>query len=530
MAHGTNGMWKKDSHCENLLKVATPELYRHNAFRVLGLPINATLREIERHRKRLEMVKKLGIDSPDQNRSCFPLDPPPDQDSIRNAIEQLRDPVQRLIEEFFWFWPLKTGLAQDKVLELLSKQNIDEVVKIWKENEKEGCCVSTHNLAVFHHLDVLDKEKDSTGEELDRCQLLWKSAFEKWQKLLEDVKFWSLLTDRIRVLNDPRLTSETARDIYSSLPKALLLINAKLAVRAAKEDKDTVERHIQLMKQSGFEERTIKDVLHEAASPIRERIKILCAPVTHKAEENPQQANQLLRSLLEKTIPWLQAIDILLPKSSVVRETLHDEIAETVRTCTIAFGNETADWNECLSLTQEILPLAASTPLRNRVKGDIEFIKKNIEIEKANAIFNTCFFCGKSAADPESMAEVSMYGNVTRKHTFTGTKTTYNKRTVPVPRCPKCKRFHEKSSNIGFVGGFITASVVACACFMAWGLEDGICAAIGLGFLGFFVGSFIVGTVSDWSLPKNIKPESNGSNFCLVEELKSQGWDVGDSP
>lgn len=382
MVHGTNGMWTTDSHCETLLKVATPELYRYNAFRVLGLPINATLREIERHRKRLEMVKKLGIDSPDQNRSCFPLAPPPDQDSIRHAIERLRDPVQRLIEEFFWFWPLKTGLAQDKVLELLSKQNIDEVVKIWKENEKEGCCVSTHNLAVFHHLAVLDKEKDSPGEELDRCQLLWKIAFEEWQKLLENVQFWSLLTDRIRVLNDPRLTSETARDIYSSLPKALLLINAKLAVRAAEEDKGTVERHILLMKQSGFEERTIKDVLHEAASPIRERIKILCAPVSHRTEENPKQANQLLRSLLEKTTPWLQAIDILLPNSSVVRETLHDEVAETVRSCTVIYGNETADWKECLWLIEQTLKIAIGTSLRINLRKDQGHIKKIIKDEE----------------------------------------------------------------------------------------------------------------------------------------------------
>ena len=383
MARGKNDIWTADSHSEALLKVATPELYRQNAFRVLGLPVNVTLREIERHRKKLEMMAKLDIDSSDRKQGGYlPLDPPPDGDSIRQAMEHLREPEKRLIDEFFWFWPLKTDSSEDKALELLSKQKIDEALNIWKKNEKEGCCVSTHNLAVFHHLAVLDKEKNSPGEELDRCQLLWKSAFEEWQKLLENVKFWSLLTDRIRVLNDPRLTSETARDIYSSLPKALLLINAKLAVRAAKEDKDTVERHIQLMKQSGFEERTIKDVLHEAASPIRERIKILCASVTHKAEENPQQANQLLRKLLEKTIPWLQAIDILLPKSSAVRETLHDEVAETVRSCTVIFGNETADWKECLWLIEQTLKIAIGTSLRILLRKDQASIKKNIKDEE----------------------------------------------------------------------------------------------------------------------------------------------------
>lgn len=383
MAYDMNHISTADTDCEILLKVATPELYQNNAFRVLGLSVNATLREIEQRRKKLEMMAKLDIESSGRKEEgCFPLAPPPDQDSIRHAIERLRDPEKRLIEDFFWFWPLKTDSSKDKALELLSKQKIDEALNIWKKNEKEGCCVSTHNLAVFHHFAVLDKEKDSPGGELDRCQLLWKSAFEEWRKLLEDVKFWSLLTDRIRVLNDPRLTSETAKDIYSSLPKALLLINAKLAVRAAEEDKDTVERHIQLMKQSGFEERTIKDVLHEAASPIRERIKILCAPVTQKAEENPQQANQLLRSLLEKTIPWLQAIDILLPKSSAVRETLHDEVAETVRSRTVIYGNETANWKECLWLIEQTLNIASGTSLRILLRKDQASVKKNIQDEE----------------------------------------------------------------------------------------------------------------------------------------------------
>ena len=388
MAYDMNHISTADTDCETLLKVATPELYQNNAFRVLGLPVNATLREIERHRKKLEMMAKLDIESSGRKEEGYlPLDPPPDRDSIRQAMEHLREPEKRLIDEFFWFWPLKTDSSKDKALELLSKQKIDEALNIWKKNEKEGCCVSTHNLAVFHHLAALDMEKDSTGEtlsgeELDRCQLLWKSAFEEWRKLLEDVKFWGLLTDRIRVLNDPRLTSETARDIYSSLPKALLLINAKLAVRAAEEDKDTVKRHIQLMKQSGFEERTIKDVLHEAASLIRERIKILCAPVTHKAEENPQQANQLLRSLLEKTMPWLQAIDILLPNSSVVRETLHDEVAETVRSCTVIYGNETANWKECLWLIEQTLKIAIGTSLRINLRKDQGHIKKIIKDEE----------------------------------------------------------------------------------------------------------------------------------------------------
>ena len=528
-------IWAADRYYEPLLEVATPELYRQNSFRILALPINVTMPEVERRRKKMDMAAKLGLASPEQGHGYLPIKPAPDQDCVRTAIERLRNPQKRLIDEFFWFWELTADSPEDKALELLSRRNIDEALNVWEEKEEEGCYISTHNIAIFYHLTALDMEEKSTEgslaeDKLEKCQSFWEGTLSRWQKLLKEVNFWDFLTKRIRDFNDPRLTSQTAKSFYETLPKALLLVNAKLAVQAAlKGDENNAKRHIELVKRFQFEDRLVNATLQEAASPVCQRIKMLCAPVAEKAEDDPEDANQIAHNFLNEIKPSLKAIDVLLPRGSAISESVHDEIAETVRVCTIAFGNETGDWNECLSLTQEILPLAASTPLRNHVKGDIEFIKKNIEIEKANAIFNTCFFCGKYPADSESLAEVGMYGDVKRKQTFTGTKTTYSKRIVPVPRCAKCKEFHDRSSNITLVGGIIGAAIVAVICLAAWG-ADGICAAIGLGFLGFIVGCFIVRTVADWNLPRDIKPESHGSSFFLVKELKSQGWEVGDSP
>lgn len=47
MAYDISHKPTADTDCETLLKVATPELYRNNAFRILGLPVNVTLREID---------------------------------------------------------------------------------------------------------------------------------------------------------------------------------------------------------------------------------------------------------------------------------------------------------------------------------------------------------------------------------------------------------------------------------------------------------------------------------------------------
>jgi hypothetical protein len=54
--HSTGADWEK-----NLLgEGATPELYRQNAFRLLGLPIGSTQPEIKRHVERSLMAAKHG--------------------------------------------------------------------------------------------------------------------------------------------------------------------------------------------------------------------------------------------------------------------------------------------------------------------------------------------------------------------------------------------------------------------------------------------------------------------------------------
>ena len=89
MAHCTNDIWSTDGDWDTLLKIATPELYRVNAFRVLGLPTIVTAQKIEHHRIKLKMIAKLGMDSHKQRYGYLPLIPSPDEESIQHAIERL---------------------------------------------------------------------------------------------------------------------------------------------------------------------------------------------------------------------------------------------------------------------------------------------------------------------------------------------------------------------------------------------------------------------------------------------------------
>ena len=95
-----------------MLELATPDLYRANVFRVLGLHVDVSSGELAKRQKKMKMLEKLGADYRVRS-AIFPLDPPPSEDDIRKAGQRLRDPESRLVHEVLWFWPAEYGKNSD---------------------------------------------------------------------------------------------------------------------------------------------------------------------------------------------------------------------------------------------------------------------------------------------------------------------------------------------------------------------------------------------------------------------------------
>jgi formylglycine-generating enzyme required for sulfatase activity len=372
---------------EVLLEAARPDLYRTNAFRVAGLSVDATARDISRQVEKLKLMEKLGGGT-SQVAGLLALDPAPDADAIREAMQRLRDPERRLVDEFFWFWPHQLGQSQtDEALTALGRGDAKAAADIWvkQESAQSDSNISMHNLAVLQHTTALDLEhiassRPLSGEQKKERDQYWQKAFKRWKTLLEHEGFWSRLTARIRELDDPRLTTGTVRRVRASLPLALLSINAELAVRAA-ECGDTAEaqQHVRIMRASGFASDVADGALHRAVAPVRERIKVLCKTAEQEADADPVHADQVTRRLIEQTRPLLAVLDCVLPQGNPTRDGAHDEVALRVLACQIPFGNKTENWKVSLELVELALPIAASESARQRIRENIEIVRKNAE-------------------------------------------------------------------------------------------------------------------------------------------------------
>jgi hypothetical protein len=215
-------------------------IYRENTFRITGLPVDATEREIKKHAEKLKLLEELG-QGQDANKAAFALNPPPSVEQIRAAMQRLKEPELRLIDEFFWFWPNEFGKsANDPAIQAVLAGDSQKALNIWLQTEKdtEFNFIAWHNIAVLFHTSALDwttyqiltNTSESAGKKIEE---MWKNSFSRWEKVATDDRVWDKIKTRIKDLDDPRLTTGFVRRMRETFPEAQDKINAEVALRFA---------------------------------------------------------------------------------------------------------------------------------------------------------------------------------------------------------------------------------------------------------------------------------------------------------
>ena len=378
-------MTREDSGCEQLLDLALPGIYRKNLFRVLGLPVNATPRDVQRRENRRKMQNKLGIAGSSGSGVPLAIDPPPTEEDLRAALERLHRPMDRLLDEVMWFWPTNGDPGSDPALKALNGGDLNKATSIWEDlagsyglNE-----IALHNLAVLDHLTALDIEhsldiQNANRKELKRLNDLWLRVFERWKLVLDGEEFWSAVRSRIQELDDARLTTGLSRRIKETMPSALLLINAKIAFVAAEKSEDKqAKRQLDLIARSGFGDGYAEQAIDVALAPIRKRIKTITETAESRWISCPQKGDRYVRELHDHAKKLLASVDILLAPDNVTRIGLHDTVAEKMLLGQIEFANKTNEWDEALRLLELAKEIAAGESLRSRLEENLEIVANN---------------------------------------------------------------------------------------------------------------------------------------------------------
>src|ERR1700730_15947306 len=374
------------AECKPLLDIATKHLFEKNAFRITGLPVDVTTRDLGKHAEKLKLLAELGQDP--QPTAAFPLRPPPTLENIRGAIQRLKDPEKRIIDEFFWFWPENFGESHlDAAIQALQKGDLQTAADIWMSQRKHPAVgvVATHNLALIFHIEALNWENYSLRHDVDSKRReevteYWNAAFYRWNRILTNEQFWEKVLIRVRQLKEPNLTTGFVRRMRTTVPAAVVKINAELALAFAAASKPELARlHTSLMDRISEGAAHAGKIVELVLTPARKRLQEQVQNATENGEKNPSDAIAVARQLLEQTREPLSLFDLFISKNAHCRNDAFDQVAEICNRLQVSYHKATNDNETCLEFLRVVLPLAASTDLRMQIGKNIVTLVENIE-------------------------------------------------------------------------------------------------------------------------------------------------------
>jgi hypothetical protein len=383
------------AECKALLVSATPEMFKTNPFRITGLSVDATTREITKHADKLTLMEELGQGS-SVHTGAFALSSPPTVDQIRHSIQTLRDPERRIVDEFFWFWPDTFGKSdQDPAIQALAGGDQETALEIWslKETSPTGCVTAMHNIAVLWQLVALEWEEYSHQQQVDgerrmKIEGYWGASFKRWRSLTTDDLFWETVSARIKQLDDPRLTTGFARKMRATLPRALIKVTAELALRCAESGRMSLaEVHVQFMRQFHQSADDIDRTAELVLAPTIARLKQQIDRAQQRAATNAKEALHAAREILDHARRSLVPLELFFGKRGQVRDDLLDDVVILCNSLQLAYQKATSDNKGCLDLLRTALPFATEIELRQQVEKNIVILNGNVAYARLEPVF-----------------------------------------------------------------------------------------------------------------------------------------------
>jgi hypothetical protein len=316
-------------------------LYRDNIFRITGLPADASAVQIRRRREEVALAAKLGTPIAPGG-GDLPRVPAPDADTTRAAFESLRSPTVRLTHELLWLW----------------------------RNDSE------HDETIRAHCTALEAEYavaplEPGHPDAARLDTLWRKALNSWHALLEADDLWEWARERVREIDDARLTTGTVRRLRMRLPAHLVSVSAALAVRAAEVSPAAADRHLEFLDDSPFDEDLVDRALRDAVRPTEERVRAACDSTEQTMSASSAAAAQAGRDLLTQSGPLLRVVAGVLGPDDPVTGALHDQVASVVNRCAVVCDRDTSDSAGTLELLRAAAGLA-------RERSTIDLIESNL--------------------------------------------------------------------------------------------------------------------------------------------------------
>lgn len=343
-------------------------LFRDNAYNVLGLDTSASQKEINKRSK--EIVNLLRIDEESEYETDLSIAKPARTESaVKEAVQRLSSPTKRIQEYFFWFDVHND--SGEKALKFLRSDDIDKAIEILTEDSNKETAagfVAKKNLAVITSLLLVNK-----GQKKYLTQ-----SIAHWKDLVTSEKFWAYF-EKIYALNDEIGTSTTALKAFREKVTDILS-DFYTEVSQKNSDNSFYSLFAQVFGVKGQKmQRDVLSPIYEAIHEASEKLRTLNISEDNIISDDEVRTVKQLLKKLQDNFNKLKELGLYNDSQS---KTMRDKAAEAIRTVALDIYNNLYESAKPASLLQAAEKIAGTVGTKQKLARDVVQIRKNIANEK----------------------------------------------------------------------------------------------------------------------------------------------------
>lgn len=184
-------------------------VFSKNAYNVLALETNATIRECNRRAREILQLSKIGETCVDGDLGL--IVPDRTEPAVNEALSDLSSPKKALKASFFWFDNMDTH--DQEALDLIRANKINDAIQLWAANssaETISATLKKKNLSILYTIELLR----GNHNHLEPSLSLWKA-------LHESDKFWKNYVILFQSNRDEEIDAALLNQFRASVPSLL---------------------------------------------------------------------------------------------------------------------------------------------------------------------------------------------------------------------------------------------------------------------------------------------------------------------
>lgn len=347
-------------------------ILKSNAYQVLGLDLTVSEKDILKRSK--EILNRLKIDDiPEYDSDIELFSNLRNEDSVKEAIQNLQSPKKKMVEFFFWFYI--SDDTDKKALKYIKSKDYQSAIEIWGKDYKEDTVSSLNhkkNLALFlTYLLSIEDNKDCVQKSI----LLWKSIF-------DSEKYWSSFKKVFSLYNEQSLDNTKLDKFKTDAVNYLGDIFTEFY--------EKYKNNIYIEKFEGsfsIKSNKIQDkILNPAYEKINNAVEILeKMKVSSNGVLDDEESKEIKKLIKIIQVELNNLVDVGLYEDSQTI-LMRDRVSESLRAIMLDIHNNLDNVDLAKKILEIALKFCGTESEKVKLNQDLNQINKNIEDKKETRI------------------------------------------------------------------------------------------------------------------------------------------------